>query len=80
LSFRAIVVVGDKKGRVGVRIGKAKEVVDAIAKSATNVRRNIIAVPMTKYSTFPHRYDELLVLKFVLFFFTMCILMFWGLL
>lgn len=55
LNFRAIVVVGDRKGRVGVGVGKAKEVVDAIAKSATNARRNIIQVPMTKYSTFPHR-------------------------
>ncbi|KAJ6853299.1 uncharacterized protein M6B38_250255 [Iris pallida] len=57
LSFRAIVVVGDKQGRVGVGVGKAKEVVDAIVKSAANARRNIIAVPMTKYSTFPHRAD-----------------------
>lgn len=60
LNFRAIVVVGDKKGRVGVGVGKAKEVVDAIVKSATNARRNIIAVPMTKYSTFPHRYNATL--------------------
>nr|CAD1840956.1 unnamed protein product [Ananas comosus var. bracteatus] len=57
LSFRAIVVVGDKKGHVGVGVGKAKEVVDAIAKSAANARRNIVTVPMTKYSTFPHRAD-----------------------
>ncbi|XP_072957209.1 small ribosomal subunit protein uS5c [Typha angustifolia] len=57
LSFRAIVVVGDKKGHVGVGVGKAKEVVDAIAKSAANARRNIITVPVTKYSTFPHRAD-----------------------
>lgn len=55
MSFRAVVVVGDRKGRVGVGVGKAKEIVDAIAKSAANARRNIIAVPMTKYSTFPHR-------------------------
>ncbi|CAL9094036.1 unnamed protein product [Musa textilis] len=57
LSFRAIVVVGDKKGQVGVGVGKAKEVVDAIAKSAGNARRNIVSVPMTKYLTFPHRCD-----------------------
>lgn len=55
LSFRAIVVVGDKKGNVGVGVGKAKEVVDAIAKSAVDARRHIVTVPMTKYSTFPHR-------------------------
>ncbi|KAK6917586.1 Ribosomal protein S5, C-terminal [Dillenia turbinata] len=57
LKFRAIVVVGDKQGQVGVGVGKAKEVIAAVQKSATNARRNIISVPMTKYSTFPHRSD-----------------------
>lgn len=65
LHFRAIVVVGDKKGQVGVGVGKAKEVITAVQKSATNARRNLIRVPMTKYLTFPHRYcvfrSELLV-------------------
>ncbi|KAF7803433.1 30S ribosomal protein S5, chloroplastic [Senna tora] len=55
LHFRAIVVVGDKKGQVGVGVGKAKEVIGAVQKSAVNARRNIITVPMTKYLTFPHR-------------------------
>ncbi|KAK3004525.1 hypothetical protein RJ639_018969 [Escallonia herrerae] len=55
LHFRAVVVVGDKKGQVGVGVGKAKEVIAAVQKSATNARRNIITVPLTKYSTFPHR-------------------------
>ncbi|XP_020690501.1 30S ribosomal protein S5, chloroplastic [Dendrobium catenatum] len=57
MSFRAIVVVGNKEGQVGVGVGKAKEVVDAIVKSSTNARRNIVTVPMTKYLTFPHRSD-----------------------
>ncbi|GMN50774.1 hypothetical protein TIFTF001_019926 [Ficus carica] len=55
LHFRAVVVVGDKKGQVGVGVGKAKEVIAAVQKSAVNARRNIITVPMTKYLTFPHR-------------------------
>ena len=55
LHFRAIVVVGDKKGQVGVGVGKAKEVISAVQKSAINARRNIVTVPMTKYLTFPHR-------------------------
>ncbi|KAK4483888.1 hypothetical protein RD792_011097 [Penstemon davidsonii] len=55
LHFRAVVVVGDKQGNVGVGVGKAKEVVAAVQKSAVNARRNIITVPMTKYKTFPHR-------------------------
>ncbi|KAM6551099.1 hypothetical protein CsatB_000907 [Cannabis sativa] len=57
LHFRAIVVVGDKQGQVGVGVGKAKEVIGAVQKSAVNARRNIISVPLTKYSTFPHRAD-----------------------
>ncbi|KAJ8761103.1 hypothetical protein K2173_000782 [Erythroxylum novogranatense] len=57
LHFRAVVVVGDKQGQVGVGVGKAKEVIAAVQKSAVNARRNIISVPMTKYSTFPHRAD-----------------------
>lgn len=57
LNFRAIVVVGDKKGNVGVGVGKATEVVTAVQKSAVNARRNLITVPMTKYMTFPHRYE-----------------------
>ncbi|XVF87456.1 hypothetical protein PTKIN_Ptkin18bG0121600 [Pterospermum kingtungense] len=55
LHFRAIVVVGDKQGQVGVGVGKAKEVIAAVQKSAVNARRNIITIPMTKYLTFPHR-------------------------
>lgn len=55
LHFRAVVVVGDKQGQVGVGVGKAKEVVSAVEKSAINARRNIVTVPLTKYSTFPHR-------------------------
>ncbi|NP_001413390.1 small ribosomal subunit protein uS5c [Spinacia oleracea] len=55
MRFRAIVVVGDKKGQVGVGVGKAKEVVSAVQKAAVDARRNIITVPMTKYLTFPHR-------------------------
>jgi small subunit ribosomal protein S5 len=55
LKFRAIVVVGDKQGNVGVGCAKAKEVVAAVQKSAIDARRNIVQVPMTKYSTFPHR-------------------------
>ncbi|CDO99520.1 unnamed protein product [Coffea canephora] len=57
LHFRAVVVVGDKKGQVGVGVGKAKEVAVAVQKSAVNARRNVITVPMTKYLTFPHRSD-----------------------
>uniref|UniRef100_A0ACD5X146 Uncharacterized protein n=1 Tax=Avena sativa TaxID=4498 RepID=A0ACD5X146_AVESA len=55
LSYRALVVVGDMKGHVGVGVGKAKEVSEAITKAAMNGRRNLVTVPLTKYCTFPHR-------------------------
>jgi small subunit ribosomal protein S5 len=57
LSFRAVVVIGDKKGTVGVGVGSAKEVITAVQKSATDARRHLVTVPMTKYLTFPHRAD-----------------------
>ncbi len=53
LSFAALVVVGDQKGRVGFGKGKAKEVPMAIKKGVEQAKRNMINVPM-KGSTIPH--------------------------
>lgn len=55
MAFRAVVIIGDKKGRVGVGVGKAKEVTVAVQKSVVDAKRHMITVPMTKYLTFPHR-------------------------
>lgn len=52
-SFSALVVVGDRKGRVGYGFGKANYVADAIRKSSERARRNMIAVPRRK-TTLPH--------------------------
>jgi small subunit ribosomal protein S5 len=52
-SFSAIVVVGDGKGVVGYGLGKANEVVDAIAKGVDDAKKNLVKVPLFR-STVPH--------------------------
>lgn len=46
ISFTALVVSGDKKSRVGVGLGKAKSVADAIQKGTKRARKNLINVPL----------------------------------
>lgn len=53
LSFRAIVVVGNKNGQVGVGCAKAAEVIIAIQKAVAEGRKNLINVPIFK-TTIPH--------------------------
>ena len=52
-SFNAIVVVGDGKGKVGVGLGKANEVTDAISKGIDDARKNVTVIPIIK-GTIPH--------------------------
>lgn len=53
-SFSAIVVIGNKKGRVGLGHGKANEVPDAIKKAVKNAQNNLVEVPIVNKSTIPH--------------------------
>ena len=53
LSFRAIVIVGNKKGQVGMGVAKAAEVIVAIQKAVADGRKNLISVPIFK-TTIPH--------------------------
>ena len=53
-AFRAVVVVGDKQGRVGIGIGKAREVPDAIRKASDRAKKKLIRVPRLN-GTIPHQ-------------------------
>ena len=52
-SFNAIVVVGDKKGHIGMGLGKANEATDAIAKGVDSAKKNLMRVPLLN-GTIPH--------------------------
>ena len=51
--FRVLVAVGDGKGRVGIGLGKASEVPDAVVKAIQKAKKNMIKVPMAG-TTIPH--------------------------
>lgn len=53
MRFRACVVVGNRKGQVGVGIAKGKDVAMAVNKAVTRARNSLITVPMVK-GTIPH--------------------------
>lgn len=53
-SFSAVVIIGNKKGKVGIGHGKANEVPDAIKKAIKNAQSNLINVPIINKSTIPH--------------------------
>lgn len=53
-SFSALVVVGNENGIVGVGMGKANEVPEAIRKGIEDAKKNLIEVPVVDGSTIPH--------------------------
>lgn len=52
-SYSVLVVSGDKKGNVGISLGKSKDVSLAVAKGTTGARKNLISVPL-RGVTLPH--------------------------
>lgn len=53
LHFRALAVVGDRNGRVGVGVGNAREVPEAIRKAIMDAKKNVVQVPIIN-GTIPH--------------------------
>jgi small subunit ribosomal protein S5 len=53
VGFSALMVVGDKKGRVGIGLGKAADVSSAIRKGSTYAQKRMITVPL-RGTTIPH--------------------------
>jgi small subunit ribosomal protein S5 len=54
MTFRAVVIIGDNKKKVGVGIGRAEDVNLAIDKAILNGKKNLITVPLTFLSSVPH--------------------------
>ena len=52
-SFSALVSVGNNNGRIGIGLGKASEVVEAIRKGTENARKNMVSIPLEN-GTIPH--------------------------
>lgn len=54
MTFRAVVIIGDKKRMVGVGVGRADDINVAIDKAILNGKKNLISVPLTRQSSIPH--------------------------
>ncbi|MGR3275591.1 30S ribosomal protein S5 [Acaryochloris sp. 'Moss Beach'] len=54
LSFRAIVVVGNERGQVGVGVGKASDVIGAVRKGVADGKKQLVEVPLTRSNSIPH--------------------------
>jgi small subunit ribosomal protein S5 len=57
IGFTSLVVIGDKKGRVGGALGKAPDVVSGIRKGVSQAKKNLINVPLHENRTIPHRIE-----------------------
>lgn len=53
MSFRALVLIGDRRGRVGYGVDKGKDVQMAVQKAVNQARKNLMTVPL-RHETIPH--------------------------
>ncbi len=58
MSFRATIVIGDKKGRVGLGIGKGLDVAASVEKAKRQAQKNLITVNLKDSRTIPHEIEE----------------------
>jgi len=56
IRFRALVILGNRAGKVGIGVGKAAEVVDAVEKGTRIARKNLIDAPIV-HETIPHEIE-----------------------
>lgn len=54
-SFRATVVIGNRRGKVGVGVAKGSDVAQAVDKATHKARKNLVVIQLTKYGSIPHR-------------------------
>lgn len=54
MTFRAVIIIGDNKQKVGVGVGRAEDVNLAIDKAILHAKKNLITVPLTIFSSVPH--------------------------
>ncbi|MDO8561090.1 MAG: 30S ribosomal protein S5 [bacterium] len=54
-SFRATVVIGNRRGKVGVGVAKGVDVAQAVEKATHKARKYMVVVPLTKWGSIPHR-------------------------
>ena len=57
MRFTALVVVGDKNGHVGVGLGKATEIPEAIRKGKEAAEKNLVEVPIDENGSVPHDFN-----------------------
>nr|YP_009396460.1 ribosomal protein S5 [Polysiphonia scopulorum]ARW65646.1 ribosomal protein S5 [Polysiphonia scopulorum] len=54
LSFRAVLIIGNEKGQIGVGVGKASDVIGAVKKGVADAKKHVVTIPLTKYFSIPH--------------------------